>query len=158
LLAVGQNLSQAFASADIFVLPSESETLGFVVLEAMASGVAPVAVAAGGVPGLIQHNSTGLLCGPTDGRDGTQFTAYVQELVENSKLRKKMAKAARKYAESLSWEFATNKLRSLQYPAAIEIHRSKNPKSYFYPRNETREHEILHELHEKEEIFDDEDI
>ena len=35
----GDELSQAFASADAFVMPSDSETLGFVVLEAMASGV-----------------------------------------------------------------------------------------------------------------------
>lgn len=35
----GESLSQAFASADIFVMPSDSETLGFVVLEGMASGL-----------------------------------------------------------------------------------------------------------------------
>lgn len=35
----GQELSEIFASCDIFVMPSETETLGFVVLEAMASGI-----------------------------------------------------------------------------------------------------------------------
>lgn len=49
----GEELSQAYASADIFVMPSESETLGFVVLEAMASGLAVVAVAAGGLTDII---------------------------------------------------------------------------------------------------------
>ena len=55
----GEELSSAYASADIFMMPSESETLGFVALEAMASGLAVVAVAAGGLvdiitkPGLI---------------------------------------------------------------------------------------------------------
>jgi glycosyltransferase involved in cell wall biosynthesis len=34
----GQELSEIFASCDVFVMPSETETLGFVVLEAMASG------------------------------------------------------------------------------------------------------------------------
>ena len=49
----GEELSQAYASADIFVMPSESETLGFVVLEAMASGLAVVSVAAGGLTDII---------------------------------------------------------------------------------------------------------
>ncbi len=49
----GQDLSEAYASADIFVMPSETETLGFVVLEAMASGLAVVAVAAGGLTDII---------------------------------------------------------------------------------------------------------
>ena len=49
----GQDLSAAYASGDVFVMPSESETLGFVVLEAMASQVAVVAVAAGGLTDII---------------------------------------------------------------------------------------------------------
>lgn len=49
----GEALSQAFASADVFVMPSETETLGFVVLESMASGVPVVGADAGGIPDLI---------------------------------------------------------------------------------------------------------
>lgn len=49
----GETLSQAYASADIFVMPSETETLGFVVLEAMASGLAVVSVAAGGLTDIL---------------------------------------------------------------------------------------------------------
>lgn len=49
----GQELSTAYASADIFMMPSETETLGFVALEAMASGLAVVAVAAGGLVDII---------------------------------------------------------------------------------------------------------
>lgn len=49
----GDDLSQAFASADVFVMPSDSETLGFVVLESMASGVPVVGAKAGGIPDLI---------------------------------------------------------------------------------------------------------
>lgn len=53
VLLQGDELSAAYASADIFVMPSESETLGFVVLEAMASQLPVVAVRAGGIPDIL---------------------------------------------------------------------------------------------------------
>lgn len=49
----GADLAAAYASADIFMMPSETETLGFVALEAMASGLPVVAVAAGGLTDII---------------------------------------------------------------------------------------------------------
>ena len=54
----GDDLSAAYASADVFVMPSETETLGFVVMEAMASQVPVVAVRAGGIPDIINDDST----------------------------------------------------------------------------------------------------
>ena len=64
----GPALAAAFASADIFLMPSETETLGNVVLEAMASGLPVVAVAAGGVPDMItEPNVNGCLYGRGDG-------------------------------------------------------------------------------------------
>lgn len=63
----GDELSKAYASGDIFVMPSETETLGFVVLEAMASGLPVVAVAAGGLTDIItEPGKTGLLYQPAD--------------------------------------------------------------------------------------------
>ena len=66
----GEELSQAYASGDVFVMPSESETLGFVVLEAMSSGVPVVAARAGGIPDIIpedQEGKTSFLYTPGDG-------------------------------------------------------------------------------------------
>ena len=57
----GDDLSAAFASADVFVIPSHSETLGFVVLESMASGVPVVAAKAGGIPNFIKMVWMGFL-------------------------------------------------------------------------------------------------
>lgn len=51
----GDDLSAAYASADIFVMPSESETLGFVAMEAMSSGLPVVAVAAGGLVDILRN-------------------------------------------------------------------------------------------------------
>ena len=53
----GEELSSAYASADIFMMPSETETLGFVALEAMASGLPVVAVAAGGLVDIVTKPS-----------------------------------------------------------------------------------------------------
>lgn len=53
-IMTGDALSQAFASADVFMMPSDSETLGFVVLESMASGVPVVGADAGGIPDIIK--------------------------------------------------------------------------------------------------------
>ncbi len=54
----GQELREGYASADIFMMPSESETLGFVVLEAMAAGLPVIAVAAGGLLDIITQPGT----------------------------------------------------------------------------------------------------
>jgi len=71
-LMSGESLSRAYAAADVFVMPSESETLGFVVLEAMASEVPPVGAAAGGIPNLVNDGVNGYLFKPGDVDDLTQ--------------------------------------------------------------------------------------
>jgi sulfoquinovosyltransferase len=112
----GDELSQAFASADVFVMPSDSETLGFVVLESMASGVPVVGAAAGGIIDLIDHDKTGFLCQPGDTDD---FCDKLVKLRNDKKFRSKMGLAARKEAERWGWEAATSYLRNVQYEKAL---------------------------------------
>jgi hypothetical protein len=70
ILNPGDELSQAFASSDVFVMPSDTETLGFVVMEAMASGLPVVGVAAGGLLDIVQNGVTGYLAAnPADDDD-----------------------------------------------------------------------------------------
>ena len=57
----GDELASAYASSDIFVMPSRTETLGLVVLEAMSSGVPVVAARAGGIPEMIEEGVSGYL-------------------------------------------------------------------------------------------------
>jgi sulfoquinovosyltransferase len=118
----GDALSQAFASADIFAMPSDSETLGFVVLEAMASGVPTVGVAAGGVCDLIEDGSNGFLASNDDNM--MEFTVRIKELVTDKEVMLAMGKRARAYAMNWSWEAATSRLRNEQYRLAIENHRA----------------------------------
>jgi len=111
----GDDLSSAFASADAFIMPSDSETLGFVVLESMASGVPVVGAAAGGVLGLIHDNEDGYLVEPGD----TETYVEKLELLRDAKNRERMGKIARAEAEKWSWEAATSILRNVQYEKAI---------------------------------------
>ena len=123
----GDLLSQAYASADIFVMPSDSETLGFVVLEAMASGVPVVGVAAGGVKTLIQSGENGYLTSNEDNM--VEFSKKVKYLLDNDQSRLAMGQQAREYTEKFSWEAATSRLRNVQYKLAIDLHRSARDKS-----------------------------
>lgn len=112
----GDDLSAAFASADAFIMPSDSETLGFVVLESMASGVPVVGAAAGGIPNLIKHDEDGYLV-PAGDIDG--FVEKLSILKNDLSVRERLSKAARKEAERWSWEAATSVLRNEQYEKAI---------------------------------------
>ncbi|KAJ9516133.1 hypothetical protein QJQ45_024563 [Haematococcus lacustris] len=119
----GEALSQAYASADIFVMPSETETLGFVVLEAMASGLAVVAVAAGGLTDILtQPGVTGHLYPPNDYASAARLIAA---LAANPEARQAMGQAARAEVEKFGWSAATKTLRETQYSRAIKVSRSK---------------------------------
>lgn len=112
----GEELSQAFASADIFLMPSDSETLGFVILESMASGVPVIGANAGGIPNVIFHGKTGFLV-PVG--DEAAFAARAQELLENPALMASMKAAGRAEAESLDWASAMDHLRNVHYKQAV---------------------------------------
>ena len=60
----GEELARAYASADMFLFPSATDTFGQVILEAQASGLPVIALAHGGPLSLIEHGVSGLLCEP----------------------------------------------------------------------------------------------
>lgn len=132
----GDPLSQAFASADIFVMPSDSETLGFVVLEAMASGLPVVGVAAGGLVDIIEDEKTGYLV--QNGEDMVEFSSRTKQLIESLDLRKKLGEHARKWTEDWTWEAATMKLLDEQYKKAILNFRERK---IIEKEEEKRQHE-----------------
>jgi len=113
----GDDLSRAFAAADMFMMPSDSETLGFVVLESMASGVPVIGCNRGGVMGLIDHGKTGYLVEPGDTQG---YVARVKELLERPELREQLGYNARQEAERWDWEAATSQLRNVQYGLALQ--------------------------------------
>jgi len=85
-------LADVYASADICVLPSKTETCGLVALEAMASGLAVIAADAGGFRESISNGQTGLLVAP---EDATGFAAEILSLILAPQRRSELGEAAR---------------------------------------------------------------
>ena len=97
----GDELSAAYASSDIFVFPSDSESFGNVTLEAMASGLACVCADATGSRSLVVPGVTGFLA-PAD--DADAFATHITNLAKDQALRRRMGEAARGRALTFSWD------------------------------------------------------
>ena len=97
-------LRQLYAMADVFVLPTLSDTLGIVFIEAMASGLPVVATDIAGAPEVVAHNSTGLLVKPGDAGD---LARAITRLLDSPELRLAMGAAGRRKAET-EFSAATN--------------------------------------------------
>jgi len=117
----GEELAAAFASADVFVMPSTTETLGFVVLEAMSSGLPVVAARAGGIPDLIEDGENGSLYDPAEPLAAAKAVA---ELLAHPGRRLDLAERARQAALRSSWAHETHKLVDA-YRKAIVIARQR---------------------------------
>jgi glycosyltransferase involved in cell wall biosynthesis len=96
----GDDLGRAYASADVFIFPSPSETFGQVAMEAQASGLPAVVINQGGVADLVADGVTGFHCGD----DPRAFAEAATRLRDDPELRERMVKAARAYAEQHPWE------------------------------------------------------
>ena len=95
----GEALAEAYANMDVFVFPSETDTFGNVVLEAMASGVPAVVGGGGGPKFLIRPHQNGYIAGNLE-----EFTQAVRDLWSNAPLLNLVAKAAREDAMTRSWD------------------------------------------------------
>ena len=95
----GEALSRAYASADVFLFPSDTETFGKVTLEAMASGLPTVCADAAGSRDLVEEGTTGFLCPPDD---PDAFTDRVRRLVLDASRRREMGTAAYERAQGFA--------------------------------------------------------
>jgi len=95
----GDELAQAYASADVFAFPGEYETFGQVIQEAMASGLPSVVARAGGAPEVIEHGVSGFAVEPTN----AAFAAEIRKLRDRPDLRLGMSRNARAMAEQRPW-------------------------------------------------------
>jgi glycosyltransferase involved in cell wall biosynthesis len=92
-------LSRAFANMDLFVFPSETDTFGLAVLEALASCVPAVVTASGGPKYSVQHGRTGFVADNFD-----EFVGYAERFLHDRTLAAAMGAAGREYALATNWE------------------------------------------------------
>jgi glycosyltransferase involved in cell wall biosynthesis len=96
---IGKDLSRAFANMDFFVFPSETDTFGLAVLEALASGVPALVSSVGGPKFTVQHCKTGYVA-----TNFEEFVAFTDLVLTQPDVLPAMARAGRLYALSTSWD------------------------------------------------------
>jgi glycosyltransferase involved in cell wall biosynthesis len=104
----GENLAATFASCDLFVFPSMSETFGQVVLEAQASGLPVVAFQAEGVCDIIQDGRTGWLV-PRSATEEVAFENAISAVLANPEKRLQARVEAVQWASKWRWSEAMEK-------------------------------------------------
>ncbi len=95
----GVELARAFANLDVLAFPSETETFGLVVLEALASGVPAVVTAAGGPKFVVRHGRSGYVAQTFE-----EFVSYTEVLMTQPELLAKMRRSARQQTLATTWD------------------------------------------------------
>jgi len=98
---IGEALAAHYASADVFLFPSLTETWGNVTIEAMASGLAVLAYDCAAAEEVIRHGENGLKAAP---EDETAFIDQAISLARSQALQQRLGRAAAARASQLSWE------------------------------------------------------
>ncbi|MDL2336816.1 MAG: glycosyltransferase family 1 protein [Pseudomonadota bacterium] len=106
----GDDLAAHYASADVFVFPSLTETFGNVTPEAMASGLPVLAYSYAAAAQLIQSGANGLLA---EYKSSAQFELLAEQLVADPCHARRMGVAARRTAERLDWDTVLGQIEAL---------------------------------------------
>ena len=123
----GSALAESYASADIFVFPSTTETFGLVTLEAMASGLAPVAADAGGAKEIIEEGKSGLLAVPLDSVD---LAKKVEWLLDHPDQRTLIAQHAFQRAQEFGWPGILDRLFASYEEVVQEFENNRKGAAY----------------------------
>ncbi len=119
-LLSGRELGEAYASADLFVFPSPTETFGNSLLEAMASGLPALAVRAGGVLDYARHDVNAWLA---PAHDTGELTSALARLMADKGLRERLAQGGLAEAGARTWGRIYDGLIE-EYRRAVEAGRS----------------------------------
>jgi glycosyltransferase involved in cell wall biosynthesis/predicted metal-dependent phosphoesterase TrpH len=96
----GDELARAYASADVFLFCSRTDTFGQVLVEAGASGLPVVAVDEGGPSSIVVDGETGRLCEPQP----AMLAAAIQQLADSPAWRAKLGRQGREAAHARTWQ------------------------------------------------------
>jgi len=124
----GNDLANAYAASDVFVFPAANETLGNVVLEAMASQLPVVAARSGGVLDHVINHETGLLFEP-ESQDS--LVAAVTRLVIDEQYAQKLGATGRAKVKSRNWPVILDGLLA-EYTTLLN-HKVVRRKNYYLP-------------------------
>jgi glycosyltransferase involved in cell wall biosynthesis len=102
----GEPLAKAYASADVFVFPSTTDTFGNVVIEAQASGLPVIVSDLGGPKELVENGASGII---TKAHDADDFARAISRLAGDAKMRAQMGERARQSVIDRSWPGAFRK-------------------------------------------------
>ena len=97
----GNELSVVYASSDLLLFPSTTETFGNVIQEAMASGLPSVVSDEGGCQEIVREAGGGLVA---KARDGRSFYAECRRLLTDDDLYRRMREAGLRSTENLQWD------------------------------------------------------
>ena len=104
----GRDLAEAYASADAFVFPSTTETLGLAMIEALASGLPVIAARGGAAHEVVTEGESGFLYDP--GSDES-FVLAIRRVLSDEDVRLRLSDGARTAAEERTWKASTGVLR-----------------------------------------------
>ncbi|WP_269531741.1 glycosyltransferase family 1 protein [Chitinimonas sp. BJYL2] len=118
----GEALAQHYASADVFLFPSTTETYGNVTIEAMASGLGVVAYDYASARAHLRHNVNGLVA---EFDDDAGFIEQASYAASHPQVMRELGKAARQTAEAISWDSVVSQFETVAQ-AALASHRRPN--------------------------------
>lgn len=105
-----ENVPCYLAASDVFVLPSLSEGMPNVVLEAMAAGLPIVATKVGGLPEIIKNGENGFLVEP---KNAEQISEKVSLILMDSRLRETLSRNNRENSKNFNWDNIAQKLEGI---------------------------------------------
>jgi glycosyltransferase involved in cell wall biosynthesis len=114
-MQTGEPLAQHYASGDIFLYPSLTETYGNVTVEAMASGLATVAYDYAAAQQHIRHDVNGLL---VPFADTAAFVTQAKGLISDMDRVRRIRLAARETVETLTWEHIMGQMEAVLFDTA----------------------------------------